>query len=383
MIEREHDVVIVGASFAGLAVASRLRGDVIVVDTRPLGSLRRSACGTFHSVTRTLELEDAIEQVSERALLHAPGVPSFELDDPLCTVDYGRFCRGLLAQGSASFIRASVQGLEQADGKAVVVTDQGRFQARVVVDASGWHAAVGSLIEPDLVDRAALSYGVETDAAYATDRFYFWLDRTVIESGVAWIFPAGAASRMGLASYQGPNVKAAAVREFTRMTGAAPSTFHGGYFPSRLRRPLAGDVFLVGDAAGQCLPLTGEGIRPALFFGQRLGELLQDVIEGSLTPEKARAYYRKMVTRFGLHYRFLGVVQRWLPSLPRPVMRRFLRFISVRAVERWCLRQYLAMMPLLPPVQTISGMLQQTGSAHAPATAGGQAPHRHARKGVS
>jgi len=362
--ERQHDVVIVGASFAGLAVASRLRGDVLLVDSRPLGSLRRSACGTFLSVVRTLGLEDAIEQVSELALLHAPGVPEFELEDPLCTVDYERFCRGLLAQGSATFIEASIHRIEDEGETVVVTTSQGRFRARCVVDASGWHAAAGSLVAPGLVDRSALSYGLETDAGYTTDHFYFWLDRATIESGVAWIFPAGGASRMGLASYRGPEVKAAAVRAFTRITGAEPSAFHGGYFPSRLRAPLAGPLFLVGDAAGHCLPLTGEGIRPALFFGQRLGDLLQEVIEGRLTPDQARTAYRKAVRRFRLHYRFLGAAQRWLPGLPKPLLRRFIRFISIRRVERWCLRRYLGMMPLHWPLAATGASRQQTAGRH-------------------
>lgn len=40
------------------------------------------------------------------------------------------------------------------------------------------------------------------------------------------------------------------------------------WLPSRFRDPVADAVFLVGDAAGQRLPRSGVGIRPALVFGQ-------------------------------------------------------------------------------------------------------------------
>ncbi len=42
-----YDVVIAGASFAGLAVASQLRGcRVLLVDRKPVGTGQTSACGT-------------------------------------------------------------------------------------------------------------------------------------------------------------------------------------------------------------------------------------------------------------------------------------------------------------------------------------------------
>ncbi len=44
----DYDVIIAGGSFAGLAVANQLRGQrVLLIDRKPIGSGRTSACGTI------------------------------------------------------------------------------------------------------------------------------------------------------------------------------------------------------------------------------------------------------------------------------------------------------------------------------------------------
>lgn len=359
-MDGRFDVVVVGGSFAGLAVASRLRGNVLIVDKEPLGTHQVSACGTFLSVPRTLGLLDSVIEASERALIHAPGVPAYELEDALCTLDYERFCRGLLAQSPALFVQASFQGLEGTPLEPVVRTSEGRFAARYVVDASGWRAVVASSLKPGFVDRSALSYGLETECEYRADSFYFWLDRKLIEDGVGWIFPAGERSRVGLASYRGESIKATRVAEFLRVAGAGPSSFHGGFFPSGLRAGAVGPVFLVGDSAGQCLPLTGEGIRPALYFGQICGDLLRRVMDGNLSPRQAIVAQRQVGERFRWHYRFLALAQRRVPSLPSPLLHGLLSVLEAPRVGRWCLRRYVGAMPLQPPLQE-SGFPRQPG----------------------
>jgi digeranylgeranylglycerophospholipid reductase len=349
-MQREFDVIIAGGSFAGLAVASRLQGDVLVLDHEPIGAQRHSACGTFLSVPQTLGLEAAVLDAKEQALIHAPGVPAFQLDEQLCTLDYRSFCEGFVEQSAATFVRASVRTAARTCDGFSIETDQGRFYARQLVDATGWRARVASSLSNQPRDHSGLSYGLETTAEYEADRFYFWLDRATIANGVAWIFPTGARSRIGLASYEGTTVKAQQVRDFMHQLDAGTTEFAGGYYTNKLREPVVSGVFVVGDAAGHCLPLTGEGIRPALYFGQRCGDLLQQVIDGATTREQALADYRLLVRRFRRHYAALRVLQRELPRLPAPAMRPLLRLLERPRIYRWPLRRYLELMQLEPPI---------------------------------
>ena len=51
--------------------------------------------------------------------------------------------------------------------------------------------------------RPAASFGLETDTGYAGDALYFWARPERFGDGIAWLFPTGRGSRVGLGSYQG------------------------------------------------------------------------------------------------------------------------------------------------------------------------------------
>ena len=50
-------------------------------------------------------------------------------------------------------------------------------------------------------------------------------------------------------------------------------------------------MFFVGDSAGHCFPLSGEGIRTAFYFGIAAGRELRAVLEGETPREEALAAY--------------------------------------------------------------------------------------------
>jgi flavin-dependent dehydrogenase len=49
-----YDVIIAGASFAGLSVASRLQAKVLLIDRFDIGTYQISACGTPYDVVTDL-----------------------------------------------------------------------------------------------------------------------------------------------------------------------------------------------------------------------------------------------------------------------------------------------------------------------------------------
>jgi len=325
---REYDAIVVGASFAGLAVARQLRGDVLLLDRNEVGAVQTSACGTPLWVPQALGVPDSVLQVHDRLTLRTPTrTVTYDLSAvPFCTFDYRRFCRGLLAQTRARFLRTPVTGLEEG----AVSTGAGRFTAPVIVDCSGWRGALINGRGESRPAAGAYSFGLETRSDVSDNGLSFWLDQRVFPRGLGWVFPVGKGSLVGLGSYTGFSRLRPALEGFLRDLGATPTTYHGTFFPNRLLRATAGRLFAVGDAAGQCLPLTAEGIRPALYFGSECGKLVQQVIEGGLALGAALERYRRLVERYRRAYRILGWAQlaathvptRWFAALTALAARR-------------------------------------------------------------
>lgn len=346
----KYDVIIVGGSFGGLAVASQLRGSILIIDRKPIGAGQRSACGTPLRVPRALGLEESVLQVQDSALFHF-GRRTFELpgSEPYCTLDYEAFCQELYSRTGADFLRASVRAVRVEGSERLIVSSSGgEFAARYVVDASGWLAVAASSLDSGFEPAKGLGFGLETTVSHHDEGLHFWLDRGLHPGRVGWLFPCGEHSRVGLASYTGGGVKGERVADFALNFGPGARSFHGGYFPWKLRSPVVGPLFLVGDAAGQCLPLTAEGIRPAIYFGQQCGALLQLVLDERLTLVQAQSAYRRLHDSYRPHYRWLLRHQRWTTRLPAAALAWVMKLAKVTGLSDRILRRYCAMMPIAP-----------------------------------
>lgn len=333
MTAKEFDAIIVGSSFAGLAVARQLRGEVLVLDRNEVGAVQTSACGTPLWVPESLGLAESILQVHDRLTVRTPlGSVTYDLSQvPFCTFDYRAFCLGLLAQCRARFMRASVTGFEEG----AVVTSEGRFRAPIIVDASGWRGALVNARRRAPTGRG-YSFGLETRARLTDEGLSFWLDKRLIRRGLGWVFPVGGGSLIGLGSYTGASKLKPALERFLSEIGAEATTYHGTYFPNRLLRPTVGRLFAVGDAAGQCMPFTAEGIRPALYFGSECGRLVQQVIGGRLGLAEALDRYRQRVEGYRRAYRVLWLAQIFAAYAPTRWFAAFTRLAAREPVlPRW------------------------------------------------
>ncbi|MBF6557522.1 MAG: hypothetical protein IVW52_15445 [Acidimicrobiales bacterium] len=317
-----YDAVVVGASFAGLAAAGQLAGAgrVLLADREPVGAGETSACGTLLAVLERLDAGDALEQVHPEVVINVAGLRvAFDTAYPFATFDYRTLCEILAARlDGVEVAVAPFKGVEP--GGALLLGDR-RVRAEVVIDASGWRRVLARALGAAPADRGHLSTGVETRHHHGGRDLEFWFRPPERPDGVHWAFPAGDHVREGSASYAG---KAKGLREdlahFEHLDAFPARAVHGGWFPAHLGDPAASRAFVVGDAAGQCLPLTGEGIRPALVFGQAAGREARTVLEGTQSLGGALARYRATVERSRLAYRALEHFQDWAVRLPVPVV---------------------------------------------------------------
>ena len=142
-LDERADVLICGASFAGLAVARELAGsgaDVLIVDRYEIGERQTSACAAPTPWLHTMGVERSIRQEIPCMAFHTPhGSSRFRLPWSWSSFDYRELCHALYEQTDARFEIAKVQA---RDGDTVL-TDRGTLRAPLIVDALGWRRVLG------------------------------------------------------------------------------------------------------------------------------------------------------------------------------------------------------------------------------------------------
>jgi menaquinone-9 beta-reductase len=336
------DVLICGASFAGLAVARELAGSgarVLVLDRYEIGERQTSACGIPTEWLRVLDLMGAHRQTFGRLVVHTPhGTARFELPWTFSTFDYPELCSLLWAQTDADFETAKVNG--RTDG--TVHTDRGDLTAPVIVDALGWRRVLGSGYQPP---DAPLSRGLEVHPWGAGDELEIWIDRRYVPAGYGWSFPAGEELRIGVGSFD-PRFH---VKDTTVLLAEDlerdPVRYQGNWIPHRLRSAADDGVFFVGDSAGHCLPLTAEGIRTALYFGIACGRELREVVSGDRTVAEALTRYGDFSAAHEWKFEAMLRAQRLVPRVPPRLLAPGLRAMQSRRFLDWSFGHYLAIAP--------------------------------------
>ena len=352
----ERDVLICGASFAGLAIARELAGsgaDVLIVDRYEIGERQTSACGIPTEWLRRLGLMDAERQRFDTLVMHTPhGTSRYRLPWTFSTFDYRQLCQLLWRDCDATFETAKVNGraansghfAANGDGRIAIETDRGTITAPLVVDALGWRRVLagGDGYQPP---DAPLSRGLEVHPGGESEDLEIWIDRKYVPAGYGWSFPARDELRIGIGSFDPRfHVKDTTV-ELTHDLGKEPNEYQGNWIPHELRRATEGGVFFAGDSAGHCLPLSAEGIRTALYFGIALGRELRGVVEGRQSRAEAEAGYAAFHDTHEWKFRWMLRVQKLVPRVPPRILAPLIRLLGSKRFVDWSFNHYLAIAP--------------------------------------
>jgi flavin-dependent dehydrogenase len=341
----DFDVLICGASFAGLTVARELRGTgarLLVVDRYDIGERQTSACAAPTEWLRNLGLEASIRQTFGSLLVHTPRTTArWPLPWTFSTFDYRALCALLWEQRGAAteFETAKV---ERREGD-VVVTDRGELRAPLIVDALGWKRVLGrKLVQPP---NARLSRGLEVHPGGSGEDLELWIDKRVIRAGYGWSFPASDELRVGVGSFDPHDgVKHPTVRLADDL-GLPPDGYQGNWIPHRLRPAVEDEIFFAGDSAGHCLPVTAEGIRTAFYFSVALGRELRAVLEGARTRSDALARYGAFSGAHRWKYEAMLQVQHLVPKLRPRVLTGVVDAFGRAGISHWAFRHYLDIAP--------------------------------------
>jgi len=296
------DLLIVGASFAGLAAArsaATLGLETVVVDCKPEpGAAPRTTGILVQEAAQAIDIPRRFTRRIPGVRLYSPSLRYVDLESP----DYAFWATDLppmmrwLADEAASagadlqFGRRVSGIVRSPDHVAAVGVHR---TARFLLGADGARSQVARLT--GLSTNTRLLMGVEAEftgvRGVDQERLHVFLDSRLAPGYIGWVVPGVGITQVGLACSCGrrPDLpafveKLRPVFDFGR---AAVRAHRAGPIPvgGPLRHVAAGRVLLIGDAAGHTSPLTAGGIHTALELGRLAGRAVADhLLEGGPHP---------------------------------------------------------------------------------------------------
>ena len=237
-LDERADVLICGASFAGLAVARELAGcgaDVLVVDRYEIGERRPAPARSRRRGCDAMGVRRAIRQELACMSFHTPhGSARHRLPWSWSSFDYRTLCEELWEQCDARFEIAKV---ERRDGRHRPHRPRRRCAAPLIVDALGWRRVLGpgDNVQPPEARDLARARGPPARAAASTSTS--GSTARSIRRGYAWSVPADGEQRVGVGSYEPRDHVKEPTREHRRARRAC-------------RRPLPGQLVPAPAAPG-------------------------------------------------------------------------------------------------------------------------------------
>ncbi len=339
-----HDVVVVGAGFAGLACARRLaeRGlSVMVMDRKSEPGERIHTTGILvREAWEEWAVPDTLVRRINRVRVYTPSHRSVEFNGGsyfFMATDTARLMRHLAEEtrdaGAEVRFGEKFRGVAAAEGPLTL--EGSGVQCRFLVGADGARSRVAECFGLDSNRR--LLKGVEWEFEpldSAGDSLHCFIDSKYVPGYIGWVVPGVAATQVGLAVHRHRRADMQGfigrIDSLFGLSGKRVLEKRGGVIPigGLLRRIHADRVLLIGDAAGMVSPLTAGGIHNAYRLGRLAADAIADHLAGGgADPGKVvrRAYPNhlwKRAARWGFdHLPVVGALEAGL--LTRSLFRRF------------------------------------------------------------
>jgi digeranylgeranylglycerophospholipid reductase len=301
------DVVIVGASFAGLAAArtAASRGlSVAVIEAKREAGARVHTSGILvREAIDEIDLPHHLTQRVPGVRLYAPSLRSVDLFSPgyaFFTTRTAELLRWMAkearAAGAAILYNTRFDGAERRDGWLHINGID--LAARFLIGADGARSRVARHfgLAENRKFLTGLEIELEPDDSVDPRFLHCFIDSRLAPGYIAWAAPGPDVIQLGLAVRDGVKPDLAAFMAHTepvfgwsrkRVIGRRSGLIPCGGPLSQVAAP---GVLLIGDAAGWVSPMTGGGIRLAFRHGRRAASLVADhLLCGGPVPEFALA----------------------------------------------------------------------------------------------
>lgn len=285
--------------------------DVLVLERRPvIGTPVR--CGEFlpskrevrsifpdaKEIDSLFDLPSDLEQRRiEKIRVYTPKLRAFELPFEGSTTDRDRFDQHLAKRAEKAGARFETGTRVTAIGKNEVSLGERRIEAKVIIGADGPLSLV------------AKTLGLERSwdlcpamAAFAPGDFgpiaemYFG---AVSPGGYAWVIPKkrGANVGLGISKLFAKGRLIDYYRSFIAFRHLSPGAASGKMVPMSgpIGKTVSGNALVVGDAAGQVMPVNGGGIPIAIICGAVAGRVAAAVVKGQGALDDYENEWRRQV----------------------------------------------------------------------------------------
>jgi flavin-dependent dehydrogenase len=353
------DLLVVGASFAGLAcarAAARAGLSVMVLEKKSSAGAKLHTTGIIvkdavDSVPWLAEVPPALVRRIEGVRLYAPNMRHVDLHAPgywFWATDAPALLDWMVDSTRACGVDVRLDTLfEQAlwmnDRWEVPVAQGPCITAHYIVGADGPHSRVAKAL--GLSRNTRFLYGVEHEyqgARMAPDLLHCFIDRQLAPGYIGWALDGVGVSQIGLARRMSHRSATAALRldpllrkiaSVVSPGDAPPVAVRAGMIPCGGVLPVVARerALLVGDAAGMVSPVTAGGIHTALQHGERAGEAVARFVRGEVGDPATwfvRSYPRFLLKR-SLRWAFDNFQSDWMFNhlLGTPQMRRMAELI--------------------------------------------------------
>lgn len=302
------DLVVVGASFAGLACAraaarAGLRVTLLEKKARAGDKLHTTGLIVKDAVDSVAWLRDVPPELVRRiegVRLYAPNLRHVDLFAPgywFWATDAPRLLdwmaesvrwAGVDVRLGQLFTSAEREG----GGWRVPLAEGGSVQARYLVGADGPNSRVARAL--GLSSNRQFLFGLEHEYAGARmepNLLHCFIDRRLAPGYIGWAFSGVGVAQVGLARRMNGSASAPPASDLQRLLAkvnvavdpqGAPQAVRAGMIPcgGLLPRVACPGALLVGDAAGMVSPVTAGGIHTALHHGGEAGEAIAAYLQG-------------------------------------------------------------------------------------------------------
>ena len=314
-VDKQADVIVVGAGQAGCAAAQDLAMaglSVRLLDRDPERVLKPCAGGitikalnryrfSIDSVVR--ERHDGLDiswNMRRRARLQAGMQMALMTDRP----ELDLLCREQARLAGAQLERCGpLRQIQQTPGSVRLETASGNYSAQWLVAADGANSRVRRLVQGGSHGRGAFAI----EGLLARDQVSHWpgmqMDFGAVPGGYGWLFPKGDHVNVGLYLWrwadQRPNRDA--LGAYARQQLGSDALYRVQGYPlgtwAPRTTPVCGRVLFAGDAAGYTEALLGEGIYGALLSGQAAALAIAGEHQVAASYQQRMAAWREELQR--------------------------------------------------------------------------------------